>query len=258
MQLDKSLSILLFASATLSVACTTEAESFQHSVDADTTHTMRVGIERGDLTLRGPASQELIQESQQLDIQGSSWGMANDPETAAERRDGNTWIVHTSPRGELLIESWSTYSRAGVDFEVASPRELRSEMVLGNGTMTLSGTRGEHRIEASSMVLDRAGGQLELYATSGSVHGDLLPIAGDRITIYAESGNVDLSLPRGLEYDLVVWGSPETTVMVADLGLHARVDGQPGYFAGRSGRGHIQVEVIAPLGDVTIRESWIW
>ena len=51
---------------------------------------------------------------------------------------------------------------------------------------------------------------------------------------------------------------PGGTVMVDDLGLHARVEAQPGYFAGRSGRGRIEVEIIAPAGDVTIRESWIW
>jgi hypothetical protein len=258
MQLDKSLSMLLFASATLSVACTTEAESFQHSLDANDTHTMRVAIEQGDLVLRGPASQGPILDAEALTVLGSSWGMATDPETAAERRDGNSWTVDSSARGELLIEARSSYHQAGVDFEVASPRELRSDMVLGGGTLTLAGTRGNHRVEAASLILDQAGGQLELYATSGGVHGSLLPVDGDRVTIYAEHGSVDLTLPRGLEYDLVVWASTEGTVMVDDLGLHARVEAQPGYFAGRSGRGRIEVEIIAPAGDVTIRESWIW
>jgi len=258
MQLDKSLSMLLLATASLSIACSTEAESFQHSIDASSTRSLRVDIEQGDLTLRGPGATSVVQDGDLITISGQSWGTASDVDKAAERRDGNDWQVDDSRRGELRIQASSAHPSAGVDFEVDSPRELRSEMALYDGTLTLVGTRGSHRIEASDLALDQVGGQLELYARSGSVHGSMLPENDDKITIFAEYGDVSLSLPRGLEYDLVIWADPEGTVTVDDLGLQARVDGQPGYFAGRSGGGRIEVEIIAPEGDVSIREAWIW
>jgi len=255
---QRPLATALFAIIPLSVACTTEAESFAHTADANSTRSLRVDIEQGDLTLRGPTAQMPTQDADQITVVGQSWGTASDPDKALERRDGNSWDVDTSRRGELRIEARSTYNNAGVDFELTSPRDFRSDMVLRDGTVTLTGTRGTHRIEASSLSLDQAGGQLELYATSGSARGTLLPQDSDQITIYAEHGDVDLWLPRGLEYDLVIWASPEGTVTVEDLGLQARVETQPGYFAGRSGRGRIEIEIIAPEGDVRVGESWSW
>ena len=89
---------------------------------------------------------------------------------------------------------------------------------------------------------------MEIYGES-SVSMDFAPEPGDEIVVEAD-GPVEIGLPWGMGYDLTVWGDPEHTLTVDDLGF-ARAAGGSGYFAGWSGS-EVQIEVVVSGGDVTI------
>ena len=89
---------------------------------------------------------------------------------------------------------------------------------------------------------------------SGGVQGSLSPLNSDAIYIEAND-DVTLTLPWGLEYDLQIWGDPEYSITVHDLGF-ASVAEAPAYFAGLRGRGTVTVDIFVTGGNVIVYDRW--
>ncbi|MCB9742028.1 MAG: hypothetical protein H6740_05480 [Alphaproteobacteria bacterium] len=47
------------------------------------------------------------------------------------------------------------------------------------------------------------------------------------IRVETQSGDVDLTLPWGLEYDMQVWGDPDYEMIVEDMGWNRSAPARP-------------------------------
>lgn len=242
---------LLSVSALLS-ACTVSATPFAYDVPAQDVAGLAAQIERGDLTLRG-------QETDQISIQGESWGRARDEEKAAERQAGNAWTV-TLPEtstAPLYISAESDRSSAGVDFDIVSPSALPAEIEVEDGGVYLVDLRGAFEIDASRVELDGVGGMLDIQAGTGGVAGVLDLQEGDEVMIVVHGGAVDLQLPYGPDYDISVWSHPEANVDVDVSGLWVE-QAHDGYYTGRGLFGTVRITILSDSGDVTVRDAFSW
>lgn len=232
------------------VGCTTSEERFEHRFPASEIDSVHAIVGQGDVSVAGSPS------AREVAVTGAAWGRASDAAEADVRRSGNTWTVDGHD-GVVSLWSRSAASRAGVDFSVEAPAALDLTLSLDHGDARLSDVRGEHTVVADAITVVGVGGTLDLEATHGDVYGELDLEEGDVVVIYAPWGDVEVSLPWGLQYDLTVWGSPEDTVQVDDLGFQ-RSQAGAGTFHARSGRGTTRVEVVAPAGSVRVRSDRWW
>jgi len=237
----------LICIAALSTGCAISESRFDQKLSASGVDLVLVSVERGDFDYQGNNTQTFA-------IDGRSWGMAFQEETAHERQDGNASDVHTEGN-TLLVSATSTSGSSGVDFYVEGPDTLSTDITLDHGDVSLANMAGYQLITADSVDLDNMVGSVDAYARSGSIDASISPGPGDVIRLEAMDGGIDLALPYGLPYDLQVWGDPEYPMAIEDLGFSNMV-ASDAYYAARSGNGSVRVDVYASGGEVRIHHYY--
>jgi hypothetical protein len=238
---------LLIASVIFSVGCTTVQDNFTEQLSASGINMISASLDSGTLSYRGAATQDFT-------IDGRSWGMATKAERAEERLSGNSYAFGLDGRA-LVLQSQSDTGLAGVDFDITGPMAMSTEIRATDGSVELSDLSGFQQVSAERIDAERIYGGVDLLATSGSLDAEIYPGPGDAIRIETYSGDVELTLPWGGGYDIQVWGDPEYTMEVEDLGFYSAATA-PAYFAGVSGNAAIRVDVFVTGGSVRIDSAW--
>jgi hypothetical protein len=224
------------------IACQVVEAPFSQSFSAENIDILQMEVEKGDISYRGA-------DVGVFDLNGRNWGRAGSEEKASERQEGNQWASEVTDE-TLSIWSRSHSNGAGIDFGIGGPVLMDTVFYTDAGSVSLTDLAGTHYIEATGASLDYVLGSTTVYAGSGGVSGDLVPAHGDSIYISSE-GDVSISLPFGLDYDLQVWGDAEHTVAVQDMGFYNTMQAGA-YFAGLTGTGQTRVVVDVRGGDVSI------
>jgi hypothetical protein len=239
-----SLTTVICLSAAM--GCTTVQDSFHEELPADGLRRVEASIERGDLSLTGGSTAS-------ISIDGESWGRASQLEKAESRQAGNAWDA--SLRGwSLVLTGTSATSGAGIDFEVALPRDVSTNISVDRGTVSLDGLVGRAEVSAGRIVVVDHAGPLDLQA-DGDIEVSAFPIDGEELLLQSGSGDVELTLPYGTDVDLLVYFDPEEQQAIGDLGYWAVEEGE-GWFHATSGRGTVPVEVVVEDGSFTLTPAW--
>ena len=223
------------------IACQVVESPFSQSYSAEGIDLLRMELDKGDITYSGS-------DSGSFEIDGRNWGRAGSEEKAAEHQEGNSWDSDISD-ATLSIWTQSENRRAGIDFTVGGPVSMETLFYTASGHVSLKDLAGSHYLEADGATLDYVHGSTTIYAGNGGVRGDLVPSSGDSIYISSE-GDVDITLPFGLDYDFQVWGDAEQELYVEDMGFYDVMQAGP-YFAGLTGTGKTRVTIDAE-GDIRI------
>lgn len=231
----------------MSMGCATVESTFVESIPASEVSTITVDLEKGDFTYVGMATGN-------IDINGRTYGHGTSQERAEERQEGTLWNIGLEGRTLQLMGRTDAYL-AGVDFDVMGPTVLNTAVVVNDGDAIIDNLYGTIVVEAESISATNVAGYVDLTATFGDIHADLSPVKGEHIRIEAESGNVTLWLPWGLDYDLQVWGDPNYEMVIDDLGFGWHT-AAPGYFAAQAGMASTKVDVYANGGSVRIHTYW--
>jgi len=238
---------LLIASTVFSVGCTTVQNTFTDQLSASGVSIIAAELDSGTLSYRGASTQDFT-------IDGRSWGMASKAERAEERLSGNTYAYGLAG-SSLVLQSHSETGLAGVDFDITGPMAMSTSVDASSGSVELSNMSGFQQVSAQSIDAQDLYGGVDLLATSGSLDAEVYPGPGDSIRIETYSGDVELTLPWGQGYDIQVWGDPEYTMEVEDLGFYSAATA-PAYFAGVSGNASVRVDVFVTGGSVRIDSAW--
>jgi hypothetical protein len=228
-------------------ACTVVESDFGESFPAAGISTLMADVDQGDIEVDG------IPASSAFQVEGRTFGYSVNSDNAERNEDANTWDV--AREGDIL-SMWgrSEYMGAGVDFEVRGPSTIHTSLVTESGNIDVSDLAGIHYLEANGVSVESLVGSTTIIAGSSGVDGSLNPMTSD--IIYIESDDdVSLTLPWGLDYDLQIWGDPEYTITVHDLGFSSVAEA-PAYFAGLRGRGTTTVDIVVSGGNVTIYDAW--
>lgn len=234
------------AALTLS-GCAVSQSHFEESRSAAGVGLVQVSSESGDFSYQGA-------QTEVFSIAGESWGVAFKEDAAHEHEDGNALAIDASG-GALRLDATSRSGSAGIHLDLTGPVLMSSDISLDDGDAELYDVIGYALVTADSVEARRLEGGADLFARDGGVVAELYPAPGESVRIEAVNGSVDLTLPFGGAYDLQVWGDPEHTLEIDDFGFHSQAM-DAAYFAGRAGRGDIQVTVIATGGDVRVRSGW--
>ena len=228
-------------------ACTVVQSGFGESFPSVGISTLVADVDQGDIDIEGRT------EASTFYVEGRTFGYSVNSDNAERNAEANTWDV--GREGDIL-SMWgrSEYMGAGVDFEVTGPSTIHTSLVTESGNIDVSDLVGIHYLEANHISVNNLVGSTTMIAGSSGVDGSLNPMNSD--TIYIESeDDVTLTLPWGLDYDLQIWGDPEYTIVVHDLGFSSVAEA-PAYFAGLRGRGTTTVDIVVTGGNVTIYDSW--
>lgn len=231
----------------LGTACTTVESPINTTLPDDRLRRVVVDVDQGDLSY-APGTPGALQ------FEGREWGRASDPEDATARLDAVEFMAHRD--GDVAIaRGLSTGWGAGTDVDVHGPAGIDVTLETRSGTARLSGVSGMQVIRADHVEVWDSQGSFDIAAT-GTVDARLRPGRGDHIRIMAE-GDVVLALPPGLDYDMQIWGDPEHTLEVHDLGFEAAYGGD-GYFGGVAGPGTTRVDVMVTGGSIQVLPEWHW
>ncbi|MFT5680710.1 MAG: hypothetical protein ACI8RZ_001616 [Myxococcota bacterium] len=241
------LSTFAFIPMFLTIGCTTVQDSFTDQLSADGVGLLSADLDSGTLSYVGGATDTFT-------IDGRSWGMATQKDRAEDRLSGNDYSYGLSGSA-LVLASQSDTGLAGVDFDILGPDTMNTAIEIESGSVELSGMAGFQQIVAERIDVDNLYGSVDLLATSGDLDAEVYPGPGDSVRIESWSGDVELTLPWGGAYDIQVWGDPEYSMMVEDLGFFSSATA-PAYFAGVSGNGATRVDVFVTGGSVTVRSAW--
>lgn len=224
------------------VGCVTVRDIQELRFDDAAISLITVDQARGDVDLTGSRAGVGAQ------VAATVWGRGSTRDGAQSRQDRVRWSADLIGE-ELLLSSFSTDARSGVDFFVTGPRVVDSMVRVDNGRVTLDRVEGVHDIVATS-VRGNVIGDVFIDASS-TVDLDFFPFDTTAANIDAR-GAVTLGLPRGPDYDLIIRGNPNSEILVEDLGWDdVRID--EGFFAGLRGRGFARINIIAD-GRVRIRQ----
>ncbi|MCB9792950.1 MAG: hypothetical protein H6741_09505 [Alphaproteobacteria bacterium] len=237
---------LLLVAAALATGCTTVQDPFTETYDASNLYLVQATLDQGAFSYQGVASTDIT-------VEGRSWGQGRNEDLARERREGNSWTFGVTGQTLSLVTS-SLSGSAGVDLDLFGPGVMDLDIINDDGRVDLSDVEGFHTITAERIDGERVVGDVDLYATEGDIDLEVWPYEGGVIRVETQSGDVDLTLPWGLEYDMQVWGDPDYEMIVEDMGWNRSAPG-PAYFAGTVGRGLIRVDVYANGGTVNVRAS---
>jgi hypothetical protein len=237
----------IIATILSSSACTVVESDFGQSFPSAGISTLAADVDQGDIEIQGlPSSSAFV-------VEGRTFGYSMSSDNAERNQDANTWDV--SRDGDLLT-MWgrSEYMGAGVDFEVRGPSQVHTSLTTESGRINISDLQGIHYLEATGVSAENLVGSTTIIAGSGGVNATLIPAHSD--TIYIESrDDVVLRLPWGGDYNLQIWGDPEYTITVHDLGFSSVAEA-PAYFAGLRGRGTTSVDIVVTGGNVTVIDTW--
>jgi len=226
------------------VGCVTVREIEERRFDGVPISLITVDQARGDLDLTGSRAAVGAQ------VAATIWGRGSTRDGAQSRQDRVRWSADLVDE-ELILSSFSTDARSGVDFFVTGPQIVDSLVRVDNGRVTLDRVEGVHEIIAST-VRGNVAGDVFIDAAN-SVDIDFFPFDATAASIDSR-GTVTLGLPIGPDYDLIIRGNPNSEIVVEDLGWDdIRID--EGFFAGLRGRGFTRINIIAD-GRVRIRRTF--
>lgn len=241
------LSPLSIIPAMLLIGCTTVQNTFTEQLSASGVGLISADLDSGSLSYNGLSTETFT-------IDGRSWGMATQADRAEERLSGNSYTYGLSGSA-LVLQSQSDTGMAGVDFDITGPMAMSTAIEIDSGSVELEDMSGYQQIVADSIDVEGLYGSVDLLATSGSLKAEVYPGGGDDVRIESWSGDVELLLPWGGSYDIQVWGDPEYSMEIEDLGFSSSATA-PAYFAGVSGSGATRVDVFVTGGSVTLRSTW--
>ncbi|MDG1484263.1 MAG: hypothetical protein P8R54_32020 [Myxococcota bacterium] len=241
------LSPLALLPAALLIGCTTVQDSFSDQLSASGVDVISASLDSSSLSYTG-------QSTEMFTIDGRSWGMATKRDRAEDRLSGNEYSYGLSGNA-LLLASSSDAGLAGVDFDIFGPAAMNTSLNIESGSVDLSNMIGYQQVTADRIDVTDLYGSVDLLATSGSIDAEVFPGPGDSVRVESWSGDVELTLPWGGAYDIQVWGDPEYSMLVEDLGFYSSATA-PAYFAGVSGSGATRVDVFVTGGSVTVRSAW--
>ncbi len=232
----------------LLAACTVVESPIAATLPADGLRRVEANLDRGDFVYTATAPHE-------VQVRGTAWGRAGDTTVAQDRLEG-VWFAAERQGSAALVSAGATTSGAGADLRLAGPATLGLSVAVGQGDVEVVGLRGHIVATADRVRITDAVGSADLYADWGGVTAELVPGPGEVVRIEAE-GDIDLTLPWGMPYDLQVWGDPEQQVIVEDLGFQYVMQDGP-YLAAYAGSGSVRVDVIARGGDVRVQPMLSW
>ena len=239
--------LLVLSLLASSVACATVEAPLSEDLPGERLDFMVVDVDKGDIRYSAAPTENLM-------VRGRAWGRATDESEAQDRMDTTGFQAHRDGNAAYVVGTATAWG-SGTDLDVTGPANVDVLLETRSGTARLSGVTGFHSVRANRIEVWDSMGSFDLQS-SGSVEASLLPGPGDTIRIAAE-GDVVLSLPPGLDYDLQIWGDPEYQVRVEDLGF-GPVFSDAGYFAGVSGPGTTRVDVVVTGGSVDVHRNWTW
>ncbi|MEL6347140.1 MAG: hypothetical protein AAFV53_28760 [Myxococcota bacterium] len=238
-------SMLLLTAAMMTIGCTRVESTFTEDIPASDVLSLQADLDSGGLSYRGMTTDWVT-------VTGEAWGSGSNVDKAEMRAAGNDWSVRTE-NGTLHLDSVSDAALAGVQFDVTGPHRMDVDVAVFSGDIWLNNVEGFAQLTADSITLNAFYGDVDLYTTTGMVDAEVYPTRGGWVRVES-AGDVYLTLPWGMDYDLQVWGNPDSLMVIDDLGFRYLSDA-PGYFAGVSGAGSIRVDVYA-TGDVYINSVW--
>jgi len=208
----------------------------------------------GDLTVKG-----MLVSSGDVQIEGSSgeslvdarvYGFSTNADKAARNQEGVQYNINLENR-VLSLDASTNYANAGVDYLVASPTTVDLALDLQNGDATLSDLTGTMVVLANEIDAENLQGKVDFTSYDGDINVEVDPTGPVRIQT---GGNVRLIVPWGKQYNVSIWGNPESDLVVDDLGF-GMVQTGPGFFAGVVGNGSLPVEIQAG-GNVYVEMRW--
>ena len=195
----------------LGVACKSAVTVVDEEVPAHGIFALAAEIDEGDFEYRGR------RELKVFDVQYTSRGFGSQQEAADRREAANDYgsLVDVD-----LLELWgrTSFHQARVDILVDGPDVIDIEALLHDGDATLSNAVGSHLVTADRVVGLDLVGDLDLYARESGLDVEVWPFEAGTIRLEAV-GDVVLSLPWGLEYDLEAFVDPAYGYEVTDLGF---------------------------------------
>lgn len=132
-----------------------------------------------------------------------SGGMRGDPRRDAARLATEALAGRfqvSSPRRSLF--GGGSSGSVSVDLALEVPREAALSLRTTNGAIRVTGVQGALDARSTNGLVEvaEAGGSLEIRTTNGGVRASLLhgPAAGERVSLTATNGSVDLVLPENV------------------------------------------------------------
>lgn len=237
---------LLVAIAGLAVGCVRVSESDVQMHDAEGISGLLVRSDRGSFDYTAGSERVFTTEI-------TSWATGTKEERARRNLEGNAWSVVRS-EASLIVETSTTYARAGVDVWVDGPSMLNLDVQLSRGQASVQDVLGTHFLQAGSLYAERLEGEGTFVATSGSADLELWPYEDALIEIDVE-GSVVLRLPAFGPYDLQVFADEDTSMSIADLGFDELVLG-PGWVEGWRFPGTTLITVVVRGSSFELIESF--
>lgn len=239
---------MIIAIGLLATGCVTVESTFQDSVSSEGVFFFEGTTDRGLIVYDGSA----IDES--FDIRGRSWATGGGRSRAQRRADNNDFVV--SVEGEALIASAvSRDSRAGVDFDVLGPGFMNVDILSDRGTAELYDVEGTHVVTANRVFGRNIVGDVDFFADSSGIDVEVLPYENGLVIVESRSGDVDLYLPWGLDYDINIIADPDYEIIIEDLGFDTLVL-EPGLAIAWRGFRTIRVDVFVRGGDVRLYSAF--
>jgi hypothetical protein len=224
------------------LGCASSREVVERTFDAASVDRVVVDLAAGDLDLRAASTDEVALVAEigaRAGTRGEAERRRDEVTLDVEVRDGELRVASTGPE----------HTRVDVALEVPPRTDL--EAALADGSARVEGTRGAHRITAGGVTGRDLHGTVDVEATAEGVDLEVFPDGPCAIT---SRGPLVVSLPYGLEYELVVKPDPEWGAEIADLGFDALVETEL-LVEGRRGEATLRVELRAVGGPVVVLEA---
>jgi hypothetical protein len=122
------------------------------------------------------------------------------------------------------------------------------------GDISVYEVRGNIDVSGQRIVATGLSGIVNLSSVFGGIDVEVSPEVGDSVMLGAFGGPVVLRLPRDLPVDLIVYGDPEFSMNILDLGFTAYQQAD-GFFTAYSGEGSIPISVMVDEGDFFLLAS---
>lgn len=241
--LSRALPLLL---GPLLAGCVVVEEPFTTELDATGVTLLRGDIERGSVDYNGSSTLD------GFEVYGVSRGSGSSQTRAQRKEEGNSWVLEVDD--DVLEVRADSRESGTVRFDIDGPTLMDTDIVVESGSVHIEDVVGNHYITAGRITAEQITGNVDLYSRTGGVRAEIEDPWTD-VRIDSRGGGVDLYLPYGLDYDIEVWGDPEYSMNVEDLGFYDEYMGE-GYFAAESGHADVRVTVKVIGGSFELYEAY--
>ncbi|MEZ4316467.1 MAG: hypothetical protein R3F61_03135 [Myxococcota bacterium] len=240
--------VMVAAVAVLATGCARVETTFSDTVSSEGVFVFQGTTDRGTIRYDGGGIGETF------DVRGTSWATGGGKAKAERREADNQYAVSVQDR--VLVASGVSFDgRAGVDFSVLGPSVMDVDILTDRGTAELFDVNGIHVVTANRVYGRGIIGDVDFFADSNGIDVEVLPFEFGSVRVESRSGDVDLYIPWGLDYDLTVVGDPEYEMVIEDLGFDTFVL-EPGLAIGWRGGRSIRVDVVVTGGDVRVLSAF--